>query len=262
MTYEFKFGDPCWVELFTRDTDRAIDFYGQLFGWTAEANPDFGGYITFFKDGKSVAGGMRAPDENAGPQQWLVYLAGNADTVVERARSRGGQVVVDPMDVGDLGRMAVLGDAAGAGVGVWQAAVHKGFEAIGIASGGTWTDHAGRPSWFELHTPEYRKELEFYTEVFDWAPFTVADTPEFRYTTIHGTTPMLGGVMDNSADLPAGSTGSWTVYFGADDVDAAVKSVVALGGSVESEPQNTPYGRLAAVVDPNGVRFSIAGNNS
>lgn len=71
---------------------------------------------------------------------------------------------------------------------------------------------------------------------------------------------MLGGVMDAAAFLPAGSPGGWRITFGAEDVDAAVKTVVALGGSVEREPENTPYGRLAVVVDPGGVSFSLGGN--
>ena len=73
---------------------------------------------------------------------------------------------------------------------------------------------------------------------------------------------MLGGVMDSAAFLPAGSPGGWRPYFGAEDVDAAVKTLVSLGGSVEREPENTPYGRLASVVDPGGVPFSLGGNNS
>ncbi len=30
-------GAPCWIDLYSSDADRAKDFYGRLFGWTAEA---------------------------------------------------------------------------------------------------------------------------------------------------------------------------------------------------------------------------------
>ena len=45
-------GAPCWIELFSSDTDKAEAFYGSLFGWTFEnAGPDYGGYINASKDG-------------------------------------------------------------------------------------------------------------------------------------------------------------------------------------------------------------------
>ena len=52
-------GAPCWIDLFSSDTERAKDFYGQLFGWTTmDPGPEYGGYFIFQKDGKAVAGCM------------------------------------------------------------------------------------------------------------------------------------------------------------------------------------------------------------
>ncbi|WP_405484749.1 VOC family protein [Nocardia sp. NBC_00511] len=264
MSYTTQPGDPIWVDLFTSDADRAIAFYGELFGWTAErAGEEFGGYITFRKDGKAVAGGM-TNDGTGGPDQWTIYLqSSDAKATADAAVAHGGMVVVPVGDVGELGRFAILGDSGGVGVGVWEPAQMTGFEARGTVGDGVWTDHVGTPSWFELHTAAYDGALAFYREVFGWKdPFTIADTPEFRYTTIHSTTPMLGGVMDSTQFLPPGVPGGWRVYFGVEDVDAAVAKVVELGGSVETAAEDTPYGRLAAVADPTGTRFSLGGNKS
>ena len=53
-------GAPCWIDLNTSDLDRAVPFYGELFGWTAEdAGEDYGHYHQFSKDGALVAGLMR-----------------------------------------------------------------------------------------------------------------------------------------------------------------------------------------------------------
>jgi predicted enzyme related to lactoylglutathione lyase len=264
MSYTFKPGDPCWAELYTSDPDRSVAFYTELFGWTAErGGPEYGGYITFRNNGDAVAGGMHNDGTSGGSDQWTIYLATtDVAATAAAASSHGGRVIVPPMPVGELGSMAVLADAGGAGIGAWQAGVHIGFGALGIVGDGIWTDHVGNPSWFELHTRTYDASLVFYREVFGWQdPFTVGDTPEFRYTTIHSTTPMLGGVMDSSAFLPEGVPGGWRVYFGVEDVDTAVKTLLDLGGSVERDPENTPYGRLAAVVDPGGLPFSLGGNN-
>lgn len=257
-----KPGDPIWVDLFTTDADRAIAFYGDVFDWTAERAPEFGNYITFRKDGKVVAGGMENDGSTDGPDQWTVYLAStDAKATADQAAAHGGFVVLPVQDVGDLGRFAILGDAGGAGVGIWEPGTMGGFEARGNVADGRWSDHIGAPSWFELHTPAYDTSLEFYRDVFGWQdPFTIADTPEFRYTTIHSTSPMLGGVIDTTPHEP-GSPAYWTVYFGVDDVDAAAAKIVDLGGSIVVPAADTPYGRLAAVTDPGGVRFSIGGNN-
>ncbi|MGW4241694.1 VOC family protein [Nocardia sp. NPDC004722] len=263
MSYTARPGDPIWTDLFTTDTDGAIAFYGDLFGWTADIAPEHGNYITFRKDGKAVAGGM-VNDGNGGPNQWTVYLASeDAEKTAQAVAASGGIVVVPPMEVGDLGKFAVFGDNGGVGIGVWQSGTMTGFEQRGIVGGGHWEDHVGAPSWFELHTRSYDDALKFYREVYGWQdPFTISDAPEFRYTTIHSTTPMLGGVMDSTNFLPPGVPGYWTVYFGVEDVDASVAKVLELGGSVVAAAEDTPYGRMAAVADPNGVRFSLGGNKS
>ncbi|MFI9509812.1 VOC family protein [Nocardia sp. NPDC052566] len=257
-----KPGDPTWVDLYSADPDRAIAFYGELFGWTAErAGEEFGGYITFRKDGKAVAGGMGRMDGDDGPDQWTIYLASaDAAATADAAAAHGGTVVVPAMAVGEVGTMAILADNGGAGIGVWQAGTSAGFEAIGIASGGHWSEHAGIPTWFELHTGAYDAALDFYRGVFGWQdPFALDDGSGFRYTTIHAETPMLGGVMDTSVLMP-GTPASWTVYFGAEDVDKATEQVAALGGAVLMPPMDTPYGRVSGVADPTGARFSIGGN--
>ncbi|MFI6865625.1 VOC family protein [Nocardia sp. NPDC050406] len=264
----FKHGDPIWIDLYTADPERSIAFYGELFGWTAErAGEEFGGYITFRKDGKAVAGGMgKAEGDDAAPDQWTVYLSvDDARATAAKAVTEGGTIEVPAMDVGNLGAMAVIGDVTGAGVGLWQSGAHRGFETIGIASGGHWTGHAGVPTWFELHTPDYDAALTFYTDVFDWQdPFRMAIPGEgdIGYTTIHSETPMLGGVLDAHTFLPEGAHGCWRVYFGADDVEKAAQRVVELGGSVVAPMMDTPFGRMVAVADPTGAQFSIGGNVS
>ncbi|MEV6096064.1 VOC family protein [Nocardia sp. NPDC051981] len=263
MSYVTQPGDPVWTDLFTTDTDSAIDFYGELFGWSADVAPEYGDYITFRKDGLAVAGGMRN-NGNSGPDQWTVYLASpDAEATAAAVTASGGMIAAPVTAVGDLGKFGVFGDNGGVGIGVWEAGTMAGFEQRGVAGGGQWEGHVGTPSWFELHTRNYDDALKFYREVFGWKdPFTISDTPEFRYTTIHSVTPMLGGVMDSSSFLPPSVPGYWTVYFGVEDVDAAVRKVAELGGSVVRPAEDTPYGRLAAVADPSGVRFSLGGNKS
>jgi len=242
-------GAPCWIELSTSDPDTTQRFYNELFGWTCESTgDDLGGYFNFAKDGRRVAGGMPS-DGSGGPDGWLVYLAvGDAKALTDAARADGATVIVDPMEVMDLGTMLVLADPGGAAVGGWKYGTHTGFEV---------QHEPGAPSWFELHARDYDTSVAFYRDVFGWPAHTASDEPGFRYTTYGVDDDARAGIMDASAFLPDGVPASWSVYFEATDVDAALARVTALGGSVVQPAEDTPYGRLATAADPTGGVFKL-----
>ena len=247
-------GAPCWVDLMTSDTDKARAFYAQLLGWGAEdPQPEFGGYFNFTKDGAWIAGGMSTQDDPARPVVWSVYLAtDDAEKTVAAAQDNGGQVIVPPMAVGDLGTMFVVTDPGGAAIGGWQPGTHPGFRTYG---------EANSPSWFELWTRDYEASVAFYRNVFRWDTETVGDTPEFRYTTLKGEDGYLAGIMDASAFLPDGVPAHWSVYFGCDDADATLKRIGDLGGATVVPAEDTPYGRLATAKDPQGAQFKLVAPN-
>jgi hypothetical protein len=245
-------GAPCWADLWTSDVDGSRRFYGELFGWEAqEPQPDFGGYFTFQHNGADVAGGMGDMPDMVANNSWKIYLStDDVAKTIEAAESSGAQVVVPTMQVGDLGIQAVLADPTGAVVGAWQPITFPGFTAL--------NEH-GAPSWFELHTSDYSGALSFYRSVFRWETNVVGDSDEFRYAVMRDPSGdgELAGLMDAKAWLPAGAPSAWSVYWEVDDVSATAQQVTALGGSVVSEPQDTPYGRLATVTDPAGAEFKL-----
>jgi predicted enzyme related to lactoylglutathione lyase len=243
-------GAPCWIDLYSSDTARAAEFYGQLFGWTAEPPEEgFGGYFTFTKDGKHVGGCMHNDGQTGVPDVWTVYLmTDDIEATAEAAVRNGGQVHLAPMAVAENGHMAMLADAGGAAVGVWQPGTQQGFEV---------RNELGTPSWFELHTRDYDATVGFYRDVFEWDAHAVSDTPEFRYTTLGEGDDQLAGIMDATAFLPDGVPAHWSIYFGVPDADAALKEIVALGGKVLRPAEDTPYGRLAQAADPTGTSFKL-----
>lgn len=234
-------GAPTWIDIATSDEAKTIAFYGELLGWTVDdPGPDYGGYKNFLKDGVPVAGCMAQP---GAPDAWSVYLeVPDPEKIAANATS----VIAPPMEVMALGTMVVVTDPGGAVIGGWKSGEHKGFGVF---------NEPGTASWFELHTRSYDASVAFYRDVFGWPIHTMADEPGFRYSTYGEGENQLAGMIDSSAwpDDPVG----WHVYFRVTDADATIAKATSLGATVVDPAEDTPYGRLATLFDPNGARFKL-----
>jgi uncharacterized protein len=107
-----------WVDLTVADADRLRDFYRDVVGWTAEP-VDMGGYSDWLmrsREGAAVAGICHRRGSNAAlPPVWLVYLTvPDLDASLARCGELGGKVVVEPQEMGGMGRYSVVADPAGA----------------------------------------------------------------------------------------------------------------------------------------------------
>ena len=153
-------GVPNWVDLGTADLEDAKRFYTTLFDWTAEVSGDeYGGYTTFYLDGRAVAGAGPLFGEGQ-PTAWSTYIATeDADVIAGRVEAAGGKVLVAPFDVGDQGRMAAFLDQAGAPFSVWEPGTMAGAELSGVP---------GSLAWNELTTRDVDGSAAFYGAVFGW----------------------------------------------------------------------------------------------
>ncbi|MCG2622479.1 VOC family protein [Arthrobacter sp. I2-34] len=244
-------GAPCWIDLMTSDPEAAKQFYTELFGWTYQTGDEekYGGYIMAFKDDRPVAGMMKNDGQSGYPDVWTTYLrVEDIDATAKAAADAGGQVYLQPMEVPEQGKMAMLGDAGGAAVGVWQFGGHTGFQ---VAA------EPGSPAWHELFTRDYPATVKFYQDVFGWDTSVMGDTDDFRYTTLGANENAKAGIMDAGAFLPEGVPAHWRAYFAVEDADAAIVKAQALGGKVVQPAEDTPFGRVATLTDPTGAMFLI-----
>jgi predicted enzyme related to lactoylglutathione lyase len=108
-----------WDELGTTDAEAAQRFYGDVFGWTAiDMGEEYGGYRIFQIEETRVAGLMANPDPSI-PAAWTPYVAvDDADATTARAMELGGSAIVEPIDIPNVGRFAVLCDPQGAAFGI------------------------------------------------------------------------------------------------------------------------------------------------
>lgn len=241
-------GTPSWVDLGAEDFDGARKFYGSLFGWEIPpGDENFGNYSNATKNGKTVAGMAPRMDESQ-PSAWTTYIAvDDADATAQKIKDNGGQVVVEPMTVGEFGRMAIAIDPQGAGFGLWQAMQHTGAQLV---------NEPGSFSWAEVFTSDGKGADEFYTGVFGFNLQVLDGGPDVDYTMFNVGEKTVAGRMVMAEAPP-----HWGIYFGVEDTDAALAKTVELGGSVLRDAEDTPYGRLATAADPTGASFRLVAAN-
>jgi predicted enzyme related to lactoylglutathione lyase len=112
-----------WNELMTRDPERAKAFYADTLGWTYDAMPTGGGGPTYWlaKAGDEMAGGMfdiSGHEFNQVPESWMSYIAvDDVDARVAKAVKAGAKVMKPAFDVPGVGRIVILLEPGGAGIG-------------------------------------------------------------------------------------------------------------------------------------------------
>jgi predicted enzyme related to lactoylglutathione lyase len=263
-------GVPCWIDTSQPDPEAVLAFYGGLFGW------EFEDVMPAGSEGKYFIGRIRGGDvaavgsipEGAPPSaMWNTYVwVDRADETASKARDAGGGVAMEPFDVLDSGRMAVLTDLEGAAFFVWQAKAHKGAQVV--------NEH-GSLNFNSLATRDPEGAKAFYGAVFGWQTLELpagvmwtlpgyGDHLEQRSPGLREQMAKMGapeGFIDVVAALnpiaadDTNTPAHWSVTFAVDDADAAAAKAGELGGSVVAGPFDAPWTRMAVINDPHGATF-------
>jgi predicted enzyme related to lactoylglutathione lyase len=109
-------GTFLWNQCQTTDPASATEFYKAVFGYEVD-EVDMGGEQAFRVlkvNGRGIAG-VREPTSAGQPPHWsTVFAVADADETVAKTKELGGTVLMEPLDVPEVGRIAVLQDSAGA----------------------------------------------------------------------------------------------------------------------------------------------------
>ena len=111
----------CWNELMSSDAPASVAFYTAIGGTKADAKemPGMGTYTVLEADGQPRAGIVKRQDKQ--PHAWLPYVqVASADKTADKAKKLGGQVIVPPTDIPNVGRFSILLDSLGAAIGILQ----------------------------------------------------------------------------------------------------------------------------------------------
>ncbi|MFF9909337.1 VOC family protein [Streptomyces sp. NPDC013457] len=246
-------GTPCWADAMFNDFEGAKTFYGEVLGWTfGESSSEFGNYTQAYRDGKAVAAvvpPMPGQDDSQ-PTAWCLYFASpDVAATAEKIRNSGGTVIMEPMAVGEFGSMCLAQDPAGVIFGIWQPGVHEGFELEG---------ETGSYAWAEVFTREPAKSDDFLTSVFGYnAKKMIDETMDYKVFDLGDEMPVLGRMTMTPEDFPPEVPSYIQVYFAVDNCDQAVDRAVKLGGQKVFGPMDSPFGRFAAILDPQGAAFAV-----
>lgn len=121
-------GTFVWNELATIDVERAKAFYSATLGWSFESLDLGGAPYWVAKVGDRVVGGIgplgSGPDGTS-HSSWLAFIeVDDLDQRIARARTLGAEIVEEPADVPNVGRVAALRDPSGALIG-WMTSLDR-----------------------------------------------------------------------------------------------------------------------------------------
>ncbi|GGO30674.1 bleomycin resistance protein [Gemmobacter aquaticus] len=111
----------------------------------------------------------------------------------------------------------------------------------------------GKPTWYELATPDLAGAAAFYGPLLNWQ-FRDAGMEGFTYHLASRGEAMVAGMMTVMPEVPP----HWLIYFEVASADAAVAATEAAGGRVLMSASDVPEtGRFAVLADPQGAAFGI-----
>lgn len=243
-----------WQELRSRDPDAAAGFYTRVMPWKSQPFAPGAPYTVFVADdtgGRMVAGATALGDDAGAAEtrpQWLGSIgSSDVDATVAEAVALGARVVQPAADMPNVGRMAVLADPQGGMFGVYKPA-HQ--------AGGGDTPHGGY-SWHEFAASDLVSAFDFYQSLFGWQVLDrVPMGPMGEYLLYGRNGKQEGGMYGITAGK--GQHVGWLPYVSHQSADEAARRTVAAGGQIANGPMDVPGGgRIAHLIDPQGVMFAV-----
>jgi predicted enzyme related to lactoylglutathione lyase len=218
------------------DLERSKAFFGRLFGWVVEGG-SLGGHIA----NVTPAGGLM-PGASPGDRSVFITVD-DVEAAAAKVVEMGGRVDGEIVQ-GEPGTWLSCRDNQGT-------QFHLQDPSTGVHAEYARSPQPGRSHgdlfYFSLPVRDGEAGRRFYSELFGWdlgEPGSAGGMHARNMTTDGG----IGGGRDGDrVDL----------WFRVDDIEAAVGTVVELGGQT-SEVFDTPEGLIAQCVDDQGVEFGLA----
>ncbi|MDD9911390.1 MAG: VOC family protein [Ahrensia sp.] len=253
-------GDFIWYELITTDISAANVFYSGLMDWTAsDAGMPDRPYGMFSARGAMIAGALElTSDMLAGGAQpmWAAYLAvDDADAAAKRVVAAGGEILMQPWDIPDVGRITFVKAPDGALFYIMSGMTGEPSESFAARE-----PRVGHCAWNELASTDLVAAEKFYADLFGWEKAETIDLGEMGpyglYKNGSDRDFNFGGFME----APDGMPSMWQFYFRVADIDKAADFTAKNGGTILVGPIEIPGGEYSiSGIDPQGAVFGCVG---
>ena len=237
-----------WHDLMTKDGAKAQDFYCSLFDWQIREVDMAGCKYRMIVVGPGPIGGI-VEEKNIPAAHWMPYLAtADVDKAAAQCSKLGGSVCVQPTEIPDVGRFAVVGDPLGAFFSLFKRLpASQGFDPD--------LPVAGRICWNELLTTDAEAALKFYRTLFGWKdePKDIGPMGTYHVQTLAG--KQASGIMKNPQN---GAPSAWLCYFLVEDLAHATARAKKL--KAKAMIANAPIpgvGAFSMFADPTGAAFAL-----
>lgn len=239
-----------WQDLLTDDLEASRRFYGDLLGWEFEETSRFGEPYLLARTVLGYIGGITQvePETEAGPvAQWLSYArVADIDRVVTEVRARGGQALVEPIELHG-GRVAIVADSQGGLLGLSSLELGLPHRDPRVAPAGTffWRDYLAR---------DIEDAREFYGAVTALAVESQPRSDGQPHYVLRIDREVAGLVPVFTDHI----TPHWLPYLRVDDPVQLARRAERLGGAVLLAPRaDVRNGSLAVVADPRGAVVAL-----
>ena len=203
----------------------------------------------FFDSKNNPIGGVI--DTTAAPEltpHWTNFIeVAQLSSTVDRARTLGATICIEPTQVETLGEVAVIQSPNNSLMSLIQPRADTPYRH-------TISEHPGHICWQELHTKHVEEDLRFYQQLFDWRIDKMQLEGWGTYHSISSGQAPVGGVYEQEPALQP----MWLPYICVDDLDRAVERAMDCGARISMAPRDIQNsGRMAMIHTPTDEQIGL-----
>jgi len=227
---------PSWVDVMVETTEQRealMAFYNALYGWTFDVGAEEMGYYTIASlDGRAVMGLGQGPGAEG---KMITYFAtDDIEKSAAKATELGANVFMGPMDVMDVGKMALVVDPLGAVHGLWQAGTFPGFGVV---------YEPGAIGWFDHSSKDPATAADYYVNL---TGMTLNESQPDMRVLQNGDQWFASVSQDQMPDGPA----RWNPVYIGDSLARIRDTARAQGGTVVLEEMPVPGSAITVIAEP------------
>jgi len=116
----------------------------------------------------------------------------------------------------------------------------------------------GKFVWHDLITEDLDSARKFYSGVLGWTFEEAQGARDHEYVVASSGNVYVAGILEIEGATDGTNYSRWLPYISVADVDSSVSNAVAAGASVAVSARDVNFGRVAALIDPEGAVLGLA----